>query len=289
MKNEHPINNSKNRMSQDTGLSRDCKDQFYTRKEVASLCVDVLRKHVPPKLRWIEPSAGRGVFLEIVPDATGYDIDPKHPVIQKADFLDTDIPKGCVVFGNPPFGRQSSLAKQFIRHAADKADWIGFILPRSFVKPSMQHAFPVSFHLVETVELPKDSFVVNDVAYDVPCVFQVWARKTDPRELPTSLVPNGFAFVKKTDTYSLAFRRVGINAGKCCLPSPSLSVQSHYFVRLDDTTKTNQVIQSSQTHVFPTNTTGPRSLSKNEAIEFLQSVITNTSAGDNIRSNSNAT
>lgn len=264
-------------MSQDTGLSRDCKDQFYTRKEVASLCVDILRNHVPPNLRWIEPSAGRGVFLDLVPYATGYDIDPKHPAIQKADFLETDLPQGCVVFGNPPFGRQSSLAKQFIRHASEKADWIGFILPRSFVKPSMQSAFPMCFHVVETVELPTNSFLVNDLPYDVPCIFQVWTRKPEPRDMPIRLVPNGFAFVKQTDPHSLAFRRVGINAGRCCLPSPSLSAQSHYFVRLDDERNTNDILQASQTHVFPTNTTGPRSLSKTEATEFLHSAIASAS------------
>jgi len=265
-------------MSQDTGLQRDCKDQFYTCEDVAKMCVDILLRHVPTTIPWIEPSAGQGVFLRLVPHAIGYDIEPKHPSIRTADFLHVDIPHGCLVFGNPPFGRQSSLAKQFIRHAAEKAAWIGFILPRSFLKPSMQSAFPLDFHLVDSIELPSNSFRVNNIPYDVPCVFQVWKRESTHRIVEGSASPIGFRYVKKTDTYSFAFRRVGINAGKCCLPSQDLSVQSHYFVKVDDETKINNILQASQTHTFPTNTTGPRSLSKHEATCFLNAAITNATS-----------
>lgn len=261
-------------MPQTTGLQRDCKDQFYTREDIAKSCVDILRKHVTTPAQWIEPSAGNGVFLRLVTGSIGYDIDPKDSAIQKADFLQTDLPEGCVVFGNPPFGRQASLAKKFIRHAATKADWIGFILPRSFVKPSMQSAFPPNFHVKESVSLPDNSFLVNDIAYNVPCVFQVWKKETTHRESEVKTVPVGFAFVKKEEDYSFAFRRVGINAGKCCRPSETLSQQSHYFIRLEDDTKIDTILSSSSTHVFPTNTTGPRSLSKNEATCFLHDVLT---------------
>ena len=277
VKNEPSNDNTTDSMSQDTGLSRDCKDKFYTRNDVASRCVELLRKHIPTGLVWIEPSAGEGVFLRLIPHAIGYDIEPNHSSIHKADFLTLDIPEGCVVYGNPPFGRQSSLAKRFIRHAAEKADWIGFILPRSFLKPSMQSAFPLQFHLVESIELPENSFLVNNLPYDVPCVFQLWKRESNNRTLEETATPNGFTYVKKTDGYSLAFRRVGINAGRCCLPSSTLSSQSHYFVRLEDERKTSYVLESSQSHVFPTNTTGPRSLSKHEATSFLNTAIANAS------------
>jgi hypothetical protein len=260
-------------MSQDTGLHRSCKDQFYTRNDVAALCVDVLRKYVTTDVPWIEPSAGTGVFLRLVPHSIGYDIDPKDAAIQKIDFLQTEPPKGCVIFGNPPFGRQASLAKQFIRHAAKFAIWIGFILPRSFVKPSMQSAFPPNFHLLESIDLPKDSFIVNGNPYDVPCVFQVWKLESIPRSISATIAPNGFRFVKKTDSYSFAFRRVGINAGKCCRPSDTLSAQSHYFLQIDDETKIDHIVNASNLHTFPTNTTGPRSLSKHEATSFLNTAI----------------
>ena len=42
--------------------------------------------------------------------------------------------------GNPPFGRQSSLAKKFIKHicSCDKTKTIAFILPKSFKKDSLK-------------------------------------------------------------------------------------------------------------------------------------------------------
>jgi hypothetical protein len=192
--------------------------------------------------------------------------------------LTIDLPQDCVVYGNPPFGRQASLAKQFIQHAATKAKWIAFILPRSFTKPSMQKAGPPSFHLVASMTLPDNSFRLNDRPYDVPCVFQVWTRRDSPRDAPAVELPVGFQYVKRTEGYTLAFRRVGANAGRCCLPSDSLSVQTHYFVKLESPGPAEAIIAESLVYPFPTNTTGPRSLSKGEATRFLNMVIANATA-----------
>ncbi len=261
-----------------TGLQRDEKDQFYTRPDIAELCLERVRRHAPAGAQWIEPSAGEGVFLLRVPGALGYDIDPKHPSIQRADFLTVTLPSSCVVFGNPPFGRQGALARKFIRHAAASAAVIGFILPRSFVKPSMQKAFPLSFHLVEELPLPDHAFLVDGRPYSVPCVFQVWVKRDTPRLLAPVLVPEGFSFVTSTDPYDLTFRRVGGTAGRCARPTHLEAVQCHYFLRLDDPTLVDSVIAQSLTHVFPTNTTGPRSLSKEEATQFLHTAIANATA-----------
>lgn len=259
-------------MAQDTGKYRNTKDQFYTRPEVAKACVESIQK-LGFEGEWVEPSAGGGAFLDLVPHATGYDIEPKHPRVTKADFLTVDLPDRCIVFGNPPFGRQSSLAKKFIRHAASKAGVIAFVLPRSFSKPSMQACFPAHFHLVHEEDIPKNAFVVNGAPYDVPCVFQIWQRKDVPRPKAETIDPAGFQFVKKTDAHDIAFRRVGGNAGKCSFPADQ-SIQSHYFVKLDDPTLAKRIVEKSQLHVFPTNTTGPRSLSKSEAIRFLNACTT---------------
>lgn len=261
-----------------TGLLRDPLDQFYTRPDVAASCVEILKRHAPIDVAWIEPSAGTGAFLDLVPHAIGYDIDPGTERIQRANFLDVSPPRGCVVFGNPPFGRQSSLAKQFIRHVATFADWIGFILPRSFMKPSMQKVFPPEFHLVHSHTLPENSFVVNGRPYDVPCVFQIWKRETTLRVEEAADTPEGFAYVKKEDGYTLAFRRVGFYAGRCYLPSETLSVQSHYFLRLDNPSHAHTILAAAALHEFPTNTTGPRSLSKGEATRFLNAAIANAAA-----------
>ena len=119
---------------QDTGKFRlNNKDKFYTKPSVASLCVAELKKHAIGT--WIEPSAGSGVFVDAVDhDVIAMDIEPDRDTITEQDFLAWKSPyKNCTVFGNPPFGRQSTLARKFIKHASTFAGVIGFILPRNRV------------------------------------------------------------------------------------------------------------------------------------------------------------
>ena len=104
-------------MEQDTGKFRkNEKDQYYTKSSIAKKCIDILLQHVkqPQNYQWIEPSAGNGVFLKVLPttfNKIGIDIEPKSPEIQQGNFLDWNpiTDRKRVFFGNPPFGRQSSL------------------------------------------------------------------------------------------------------------------------------------------------------------------------------------
>ena len=245
---------------QDTGVLRNTIDQFYTHSEVAAECIAELRKYAIGQ--WIEPSAGTGSFL--VEGAIGMDIEPKADGILTQNFLTWQSPyMGCTVYGNPPFGRQSKLARQFIKHAATFADIIAFILPRSFTKPSMQKAFPLKFHLLSELIIRDNAFIVNGKPYNVPCVFQIWRRREINRTIePELLCP--WDYVKKSDDYDVAIRRVGVNAGRCLLPDDELSAQSHYFVKFPYEFDTDDLIEFMNNHEFPSNTTGPRSLSKFE-------------------------
>jgi len=174
---------------QDTGKHRtNTHDQFYTSDAVAKQCVQWIIAAVDgvryddddDDVLWVEPSAGTGAFLhQLPPEFTkiGLDIDPKSADIIQQDYLswnpDTAVPKkkGVIVFGNPPFGRQSSLAKAFITKSCSFANIIAFILPKSFTKPSMYNVFHPRFHQVFSKELDKNAFIINDgAAYDGVCV-----------------------------------------------------------------------------------------------------------------------
>ena len=271
-------------MAQDTGKFRtNTKDQYYTKLSVAKDCVEcILAKCADAsQYQWIEPSAGNGSFLKALPSSIqrlGIDLDPKMDCILKGDFLawEPSSESKRVFFGNPPFGKQGSLAKSFIQHSAKYAELIAFILPKSFVKPSMSRAFPSKFHCILEKELPKDSFEVNQVAYDVPCVFQIWQRRANDRPKSELIKETGFKYVKSTEPYDIAFRRVGGKAGTCFLKgSGEFSVQSHYFLKLDNQyiMNTQKIIEAVNKHTFPSNTVGPRSLSKSEANEVLNRII----------------
>jgi hypothetical protein len=272
-------------------------DQFYTSPTVAASCIAIILQHIPHanEYTWIEPSAGNGAFLHNVPpcimNKIGIDLDPQSPDIMKHDYLewspDADAPmktmKPILVFGNPPFGRQSSLAKAFIAKSCTLADVIAFILPKSFTKPSMFNAFDLKFHCVHSGEVPTNSFVLNGAPYDVPCVFQIWQKKTVNRIVETAIQPDGFQYVKANVdamTYDLAFRRVGVYAGKCFANdgATSYNAQSHHFLKLDDACMPfmGRIIEKINAHTFPSNTVGPRSLSKSEINSVLNEVIAAT-------------
>jgi len=274
---------------QDTGKFRkNAKDQFYTDDSVAKLCVRHIVNHIPDTLNylWLEPSAGSGAFLHNTPlncERRGFDLEPKAADISEQDFLVWGPPedRDVIVFGNPPFGRQSSLAKLFIAKSCKFARVIAFILPRSFTKPSMFNSFDPLFHLVISVELEENSFILNGSKYDVPCVFQIWQKRDMPRSIEEKVVPRGFQYVKASSNYDMAFRRVGGLAGKCYRnDGTNFSIQTHYFMKLDDDAlpHIDAIIEKNNSHTFPSNTLGPRSLSKSEVNVVVNNIIQSISS-----------
>ncbi len=267
---------------QDTGKFRtNMKDQFYTKETVAKSCIETILEQLPltSEYLWIEPSAGNGSFLKQVPkdiQMIGLDIEPKAPGILTQDYLKWKFEKKqkCVVFGNPPFGRQSSLAKAFVSKSCEFADVIAFILPKSFTKPSMYHVFDLHYHCISSTDLEKNSFVLNGEPYDVPCVFQIWEKKEEKREVEKKVSSEGFHYVKSSEAFDIAFRRVGGLAGKCYRgDGKTFSVQSHYFLKFDVIDNLDTIIESINKHVFPSNTVGPRSLSKTEINSVLNDIV----------------
>ena len=206
-------------MKKKTGKKRDSKDQFYTNPGVSSYCLDVFRDTIDIDHDDIllEPSAGDGSFSDILIEqcynVDAYDIEPKKEYIKKQNYLDFDYKKyknrnvHCI--GNPPFGLQSSLSKKFIKKSCEFCETISFILPKSFRKESFQKAFPLNFHLVKEIDLPKNSFLVDEKEYDVPCVFQIWIKKEKERYIEPIVKEKGFHFVKRPELKDTHFNGEG--------------------------------------------------------------------------------
>lgn len=257
-------------MSQSTGKTRESTlEQFYTHPDIAKSCLALIPKS--DNYVWVEPSAGTGSFSSLVENCIAMDIDPKDEKILKQDFLEWNPTPGTkyIVFGNPPFGKQSSLAKKFIRHACSFADIIAFILPKSFVKPSMNSAFDSKFHCILSADIQPYAFIVNSEPYDVPSIFQIWKRQDTDRPLEVKVKEIGFSYTKKDEPHNIVVRRVGVNAGKCFLANTSnFSPQSHYFIKVNKG-DIEKILEEFNSHEFPSNTVGPRSLSKSEINVFL--------------------
>ncbi len=213
-------------------------DQFYTRSDIASECVAAVRAFVAdryPRALWIEPSAGEGAFVDHLPlPRIALDIEPRRPDISAVDFLTWmpgELRRQTVVIGNPPFGKNASLAQRFFNHAAGFAEVIAFILPRTFQKSSVTNRLNAYMHLRFERELPDDAFLFLGEAYHVPTVFQVWEREAEPRQqIQRCLCHPDFAFVRP-DNAHFAFQRVGARAGLVSHEGLRKSPQSHYFLK----------------------------------------------------------
>lgn len=294
---------------QKKGLKRNTIDKFYTKLEIVELCMAYIRNHIDIKENdlIIEPSAGNGSFIKEIKKLSNnnlfFDIEPENKEIIQKDYLkfnikdmeftNTKLHTKIHIIGNPPFGRQSSTAIQFIKKSCEYANTISFILPRSFKKESMKRYFSYFFHLVFQIDIPKNSFIVNGKEYDVPCIFQIWEKKPYKRIIPEKIEPKKFKFVKKHENPHISIRRVGVNAGKVSIECKDKNIQTHYFIKFIETLNYKNecdgiqdgihysiqdgikyYINKIENLVFEfNNTVGPKSISKQELIEKLNEVL----------------
>ena len=284
------MNNSvdlENEPVKNTGLKRDTIDKFYTKPEVVDLCIEKIKKTIKIDKNdlIIEPSAGNGSFIPGIKSISSkhifYDIKPENHEIIKQNFLDLDYSflknySNIHVVGNPPFGRQSSLAIGFIKKSCEFCISLSFILPKSFKKDSLKKHFPLNFHLDYEIDLPENSLLVDNHEYNVPCLFQIWQKKDIHRNVIERLFPINFKFVKKTENPDIAIRRVGVNAGTIYTEFEKNSIQSHYFLKFtnDKTIAENVAGLSTITYEF-NNTVGPKSISKQELILKINPIMQN--------------
>jgi hypothetical protein len=267
------------------GKQRITSDKFYTRHKIVKLCIRKIKKHlnINHDDLIIEPSAGNGAFISKIKKISShhkfYDIEPENDEIIKKDFLKLNTKhfqkySQIHIIGNPPFGRQSSLAIRFIKKSCQFCNSISFILPKSFKKESMKKKFPLNFHLIHEQDLPEKSFRIDGKKCDVPCIFQIWERRESEREVPKNLVPKNFKFVKKEDEPDISFRRVGIYAGKIDTNIKNKSIQSHYFIKFLKSNHIKNIIKKLHNVKFEcNNTVGPKSISKQELIKKYNKIL----------------
>ena len=274
--------------TQSKGLNRDTTDKYYTNNSIVDLCYNSIKKHTNINIDddiVIEPSAGNGAFIDRIKILCNnykfYDILPDNNQIIKQDFLNLEYNQFSKynkihIIGNPPFGRQSTFAIKFIKKSCKFCNTISFILPKSFKKDSLKKHFPLNFHLIHEQDLPENSFNVNGDIHNVPCIFQIWMKKSEKRSKPEKPNPVNFKFVKKTDSPHISFRRVGVYAGKIDKSFEDKSTQSHYFIKFDIPFN-DEIFQELQKINFDcrNNTVGPKSISKPELIKKYNPILTN--------------
>ena len=158
-------------------------DQFYTNDNIALKCYKELITIINVSYYdyILEPSAGNGAFLKLLNEEKriGIDIEPQIDEIVKMDFFDFKPinDKKYMVIGNPPFGKNSSLAIRFFNRCAEFCDCIAFILPRTFKRVSIQNKLNLNFYLIYNKDLPLSPCCFTP-KMNAKCSFQIW-RKND--------------------------------------------------------------------------------------------------------------
>lgn len=249
-------------------------DKFYTNPEISKMCIDMI--DISGFDIIIEPSAGNGSFSKQINGCIAYDLVPESEEIIKQDFFELDVDdligKNVLTIGNPPFGVQNNLVIKFFNKAAEYSSVIAFILPKSFMKSSVQNKLDLRFHLDKYVELPKNSFLLNGETYDVPCVFQIWKKGNYNRTCVDENRNNPYIkFVK--DDFDFAIWRVGGKSGIAYIPENKslVSSQSNYLVKnislYDDVTLIKMINEIDKDCVKYC--VGPKSISKNELNGYM--------------------
>jgi hypothetical protein len=162
-------------------------DSYFTSSKTAKKCMDIVNKIIPNDgYTYIEPSAGEGIFYDLLPhdNRIGIELyDRKRPEFIQADYL-TWYPqennKKYVVVGNPPFGVRGAMALAFINRSLLFSDYVAFILPMSFHSNGkgsnmkrVQNGYPIhSEILIDELFFSPD----NNKQIKVNTLFQIWKK-----------------------------------------------------------------------------------------------------------------
>jgi hypothetical protein len=195
------------------------KDQFFTPVKTAQYCFEKFCEKIKDfgetekDFVFIEPSAGDGSFLKVLPNdrTIAMDIESTSSTILEQDYLDWNPPleksifekngvkkfqvepnfakggvvgESCfptryVVFGNPPFGLRGHLALRFINHSNNfNAEYVCFILPQLFESDGkgVPRKRVKGFNLIYSEKLETNFYEPNKNELTINTIFQIWSK-----------------------------------------------------------------------------------------------------------------
>jgi hypothetical protein len=210
------------------------KDQFFTPTKTANYCyskiVEILENNKEDlcDYMFIEPSAGNGNFLKILPveQRIGLDIESECSEILIHDYLSwtPDVDKKYIVIGNPPFGLRGQLALKFLNHSSKFAEYVCFILPQLFEsdgKGSPRKRVK-NLNLVLSERISPEFTLPEGGDIKVECIYQIWSKNHREDALDIKKVNN-----KNIRVYSLSDGKTPSSTrnkkmiGKCDIYIPS--------------------------------------------------------------------
>jgi len=208
----------------------------------------VISGSIGGKLRdkmWLEPAGGTGSFIDALVASginpskiVSYDIEPKHLACRLTDdFLGEDISSlsGCITLTNPPFGRANKLSIPFFNKCAQVADYIGFIVPKSWRKWSVIDRLDSYFHCVYDEELSIDYVYDGDKASKgkLNTVFQIWEKRDYFRE-KIKVEDRGYIKKVKPQDADVSLTIFGRGCGRVKVDFPRVNNTTQMFLKVAD-------------------------------------------------------
>ena len=231
------------------------KDQFFTPVKTAQYCFEKFCEKIKDfgetekDFVFIEPSAGDGSFLKVLPNdrTIAMDIESTNPDILEQDYLDWNPPlensifekngvkkfqvepnfaKGgrYVVFGNPPFGLRGHLALRFINHSSDFAEYVCFILPQLFESDGkgVPRKRVKGFNLIHSEKLETNFYEPNKNELTINTIFQIWSKHhTNDEYNIQEFTTENMRVYSMSDGGTIASTRNKDMIGKCDVYLPS--------------------------------------------------------------------
>lgn len=251
-------------------------DQFYTNTKIALSCYTEIKKIINLENYFLfEPSAGTGSFSSLFhKNSLSIDLEPKEKKIKQQDFLTLDISifenKKVITIGNPPFGKNSTLAIKFFNKCSLFSEYICFIVPKTFKKKSVINKLNKNMFLIIEKDLEKKAFIFKEKEYEVPCVFQIWKKENKNREKEIIKVKSSYFIFTNKNEADYAIRRVGGLAGKVIENFKEYKEPSHYYIKSSEKIKNNIINLYTELNNIAKNSAGNPSLSKDELISILE-------------------
>ena len=256
-------------------------EQYYTPTDLALELSSKLIDLTGIDREFLEPAGGNGAFVTALEKLgakkiEAVDLFPKHPRVTQADFLKYE-PTGSdlVTISNPPFGRNNSLSIPFFNRAADRSEYIAFLVPRSWRKWSVQNRLDRRFHLVSDQEVAvnyvTDAGEQIGASNDLRTCFQIWQRQ--PKLRPVVRVTDN-ALVQKCspEQADIAIRVFGFGCGKTYRKFPKLPNTTLMFLSVCDA-RVFEVIEELDYERFTLNTSYTRALALPELNYLLNEAI----------------
>ena len=262
----------------------------YDRTSDCITPLEVARKQVvslPKNGKFCVPGAGFGTYIYALiehgvkpENIWAVELSPKYADFGAlmftrlgVNYIETDFltwdpgVKFDAIVGNPPYGRNTSLAVKFLNKAIELTDNVHYVLPRSFRKPSILNRVHPNLHLTEDLDVADETFGGKIIT----CL-QRWELREDVRpRIQTRSTHPDFKFVPREEANLFVGRMGAGPSGKVLTENFVHYATTHFFLSVTEEVRDRLILLAPKFYAQARKSVvGVPNLSKNEMIAIYE-------------------